>query len=294
MSKKGLIYRGETQFLNNATRSSAPGKFIELPDGYVHYELAGAPSMQTVVLVPGFSVPFAIWNPTFNTLVQAGFQVLRYDLFGRGYSDRLDIPYDEDLFDRQLSNLLDALAISKQIDLVGLSLGGAISVIYANRHPKRIRKLCLIDPAGLPWEQSLPARLGKAPIFGEMIMGLFGNKILVANLADYFFNDAGYADLKEEFLRQMQFVGFKKALLSTLRSGVTTGAEEAYKDLGKQEFPILLIWGREDQVVPFELSAKVIELIPDIEFHPIDNASHIPHYECPDTVNPLLIEFLRR
>jgi len=293
MSIRGLIYRGETQFLNNDTRSSAPGNFIELPDGSVHYELAGSPAAHTVVLVPGFSVPYAIWDPTFNALIEAGFHVLRFDLYGRGYSDRPDIHYNQDLFDRQLINLLDALAISERIDLVGLSLGGAISVIFADRHPERISKLCLIDPAGLPWPQSLPARLGKAPIFGELIMSLLGDKVLISNLADYFFSDEEYAELKEEFLLQMQFIGFKKSLLSTLRSGVTTGAEQAYLSVGKRNLPAMLIWGREDQVVPFELSNKVIELIPKIEFHPIDDAAHIPHYECPETVNPLLIEFLR-
>ncbi len=125
-------------------------------------------------------------------------------------------------------------------------------------------------------------------------MGLLGDRILVKNLADYFFRDEGYVELKKDFLHQMQFIGFKKALLSTLRSGVTSGAEESYMNLGKRNLPMMLIWGREDQVVPFELSRKVIELIPNIEFYPIDDAAHIPHYECPETVNPLLIEFLRR
>lgn len=292
MTARGLIYRGETKSLDAKTRSSAPGKFVELADGIVHYELAGLPTAQTVILVPGFSVPYPIWDPTFQVLVEAGFQVLRYDLYGRGYSDRPDIGYDHDLFDRQLINLLDALGINKPIDLVGLSLGGAISVVFTARHPEFVRKLCLMDPAGLPWQQSLAARLGKAPIFGELIMGLLGNKVLVSNLADYFFSEMGYDALKEELLVQMQFLGFKKALLSTLRNGVTTGAEDAYWEVGKQDHPVMLIWGKEDQVVPFELSEKVMELIPKIDFHAIEGAAHIPHYECPEIVNPMLIEFL--
>ena len=92
----------------------------------------------------------------------------------------------------------------------------------------------------------------------------------------------------------MQYVGFKKALLSTLRSGVTTGAVEAYQKVGKRGYPVMLVWGREDRVVPFELSERVTELIPNVEFHPIDEAAHIPHYECPRVVNPILIEFLAR
>jgi pimeloyl-ACP methyl ester carboxylesterase len=294
MDKRGLVYRGETRILNDDNRASAPGAFVELSDGIVHFELDGSPATQTVVLVPGFSVPYLVWEPTFNALIDAGFQVLRYDLFGRGYSDRPDVRYDYDLFDRQLIELVEALEIDTPIDIVGLSLGGAISVVFASRHQALLGKLCLVDPAGLPWKQSLPARLGQAPIFGELIMGMLGSRVLVSNLADYFYADRGYAELKEEFLHQMQFTGFKKALLSTLRSGATTGAREAYERVGKEDYPVLLIWGKEDQVVPFELSALVMELIPRAEFHPIEQAAHIPHYECPEIVNPILVDFLQR
>ena len=292
MGTQSLIYRGETQVLDAEIRSSAPGQFVELSDGLVHYEIAGSPGAQTVILVPGFSVPYPIWDPTFEVLVEAGLQVLRYDLYGRGYSDRPDTIYNQDLYDRQLWNLLDVLKIKERIDLVGLSLGGAITVVFADRHPESVRKLCLIDPAGIPWKQSLPARLGAAPVLGKLIMGLLGDKVLVSNLSGYFYRDRGYLVLKQEFLNQMQYVGFKNSLLSTLRSGVATGAIEAYERVGKRGNPVMLIWGREDRVVPFELSERVMEIIPNIEFHAIDDAGHIPHFECPEVVNPLLIDFL--
>jgi len=41
-----------------------------------------------VALVHGFSVPYYVWDPTAPELARAGFRVLRYDLYGRGYSDR--------------------------------------------------------------------------------------------------------------------------------------------------------------------------------------------------------------
>ena len=51
----------------------------------------------------------------------------RYDQFGRGYSDRPDVAYTADLYDRQLLQLLDSLAWRDRIDLVGLSMGGPVS-----------------------------------------------------------------------------------------------------------------------------------------------------------------------
>jgi pimeloyl-ACP methyl ester carboxylesterase len=294
MKSKGIVFHGETRALDPEARASAPGRFVELPDGMVHYEIAGSAGAQTVVLIPGFSVPYLVWDPTFEALEQRGFRVLRYDLYGRGYSDRPDTTYDQDLFDRQLLNLLDALEIEEPIDLIGLSMGGAISVVFADRHPDSVRKLCLIGPAGLPWEQSLAAKLAQAPIIGEWIMGLLGDRVLVSNLRDYFHEDEGHAEFVERFRRQMQYIGYKAALLSSLRNGVTTGAGEAYERVGGRETPVMLIWGREDKVVPFELSERVLELMPNAEFHAIRDAAHIPHYERPDAVNPLLVEFLSR
>ncbi len=279
--------------MSKETSSKAPGHFIALPDGKVHYELVGSDQAQTVVLVPGMSVPYLIWTPTFRTLASAGFRVLRYDLFGRGYSDRPDLVYDQDLFDRQLWDLLAALGIKDRIDLVGLSLGGAISVIFTDRHPGSVRKLCLIDPAGLPWEGLFPLKVLEVPVLGEFIMGIIGGRVLLAKLDDYLRGNRGKTALVQGFQEQMRYPGFKRALLSTLRSGMTTAAEKAYRRVGEMDIPILLIWGREDKIVPFGLSERVKELLPPEEFHAIDGAAHIPHFERPEVVNPILIDFLK-
>jgi pimeloyl-ACP methyl ester carboxylesterase len=125
-------------------------------------------------------------------------------------------------------------------------------------------------------------------------MGYMGDKRLFSNLAGYFYGQVEYEDLKRAFLEQMKFVGYKRAILSTLRSGVRTGALEAYRRVGQLEHPVMLIWGREDHVIPFELSRVIRDLIPRAEFHPIDRAAHIPHYQYPEIVNPILLDFLSK
>ena len=102
----------ETKELNENTRKEAAGSFVALSDGVTHYELGGPKDGKPVVLVHGFSVPFFIFDPLFDFLTSAGFRVLRYDLLGRGYSDRPNTQYDANLFVRQLKELLDALEMS--------------------------------------------------------------------------------------------------------------------------------------------------------------------------------------
>ena len=294
MKKKGMIYRGETKVLDETVRTSALGMFADLADGMVHYEIAGPADAQTVVLVHGFSAPAIIWNNNFDVLAAAGFRVLRYDLYGRGYSDRPDVCYDQDLFDQQLVNLLGELKITSPVDLVGLSMGGAISIGFTDRHPKRVRRLCLIDPAGLPLPKlKLAGWLASKTSLGDWLMDLSGKR-LVVSAAARLMRQNRYAGLVDDFLTQTQFIGFKNALLSTVRSGVVNGVEEGYRRVGEQGMPAMLLWGRKDRTIPFKINQRVQELIPGIEFHAIDGAGHTPHYEYPQIVNPLLIEFFAR
>src|SRR3972149_9257308 len=140
------------------------GSFIQLSDGVTHYELGGPQNGQPVVLVHGFSVPYFIFDPTFEALTKAGFRVLRYDLFGRGWSDRPRAKYNISLFVKQLKDLLDALQF-QQVNLIGLSMGGPIAASFTARYPERVDKLALIDPAGArPIDLSVLLKATKLPL----------------------------------------------------------------------------------------------------------------------------------
>ncbi len=288
-----FIYRGETRDLDDAARAQASGSFIQLSDGCTHYQLGGPEKGRPVVLVHGFSVPYIIWDPTFQALVSAGFRVLRYDLFGRGFSDRPRRKYDNSLFVRQLNELLETLQLSR-INLVGLSMGGAIAAAFTVRYPSRIRKLALIDPVGTqPMPLNLLYRAAILPGISELIFGLAGSGRMVRSLASDFFDPAHVAMLQDQYRVQMQFRGFKRAILSTLRSKTLNGFPDVYEQLSKLNTPILLLWGRNDQTLPFAQSRPILELIPRVEFHAIEDCGHIPHYERPAIVNPILIRFLK-
>ena len=140
------IRNPERADLGAAARQGVPGKFITLGDGVTHYDVAGPDTGRTVVLVHGFSVPYYIWDSTSAHLASAGYRVVRYDEYGRGLSDRPDVPYVDDLYDRQLVELLDSLKITDRVDLAGVSMGGAVTSMFAGRHPQRVRSLILVDP----------------------------------------------------------------------------------------------------------------------------------------------------
>jgi pimeloyl-ACP methyl ester carboxylesterase len=292
MQGKAFRFRGEKSIMDHEARASAPGSFVELEDGLTHYELLGSPEGTLVVLIHGFSIPFQIWDPTVAPFLEAGLRVLRYDLYGRGFSDRPLTAYNRDLFDRQLSQLLSALELPTPVSLIGLSMGGSIAVVFCDLHPERVRKLCLIDPAGFPTKILSWSKLIARPFLGEWLMNLFGERFLLSSLSDDLFGLDRYPQYIQIARQQMHYEGFRRALLSTMRNDVLGDLSAAYARVGTQGHPTMLIWGRHDRVIPIEVSARVLQAMPQTEFHAIEEAGHVPHYEQPEIVNPILIQFL--
>jgi pimeloyl-ACP methyl ester carboxylesterase len=290
------LFVGEHLILDARVRESLPGRTAWLSDGVTYYETAGSESAQPVIFIHGFSVPNFIWDRNFTALAESGFRTVRYDLFGRGYSDRPRISFDKALFVRQLADLLDALKIERA-DLISLSMGGPIAAEFAYRFPKRVRKLVFLDPAGFDLELSLAVKLLNVPALGEIILGLLGllgTRTLLETMLNDFYSPT--QDAKDYFIpryqEQMKYYGFKRAILSSLRSGMLDEDLQLFRRVAGMGKPVMLIWGKEDQTVPFKHSAKFMQLVPQAEFHAIDQAKHIPQFERPEIVNPLIINFL--
>jgi pimeloyl-ACP methyl ester carboxylesterase len=286
-------YRDETKELDELARQEASGSFIRLSDGFTHYELSNAEAEHTVVLVHGFSVPYFVYDPTFEFLTRSGFRVVRYDLFGRGFSDRPDMQYDIDLFVRQLGGLLDALRFTRPVSLVGLSTGGPITAAFTARFPERVGKLVLIDPIGakpLPFGPLL--KVAAMPFVGEAFLNLVKSDGIALKIAPIF-NRELVEEFRPRYITQMRYKGFRRAILSTIRSQVLDSSLDVYERIGKMDKPVLLFWGRNDPTVPFKHSDILRRAMPGMEFHVIENCGHAPHHEKPDEVNPILLQFLQ-
>lgn len=287
-------FRSETRELDVEARRLTDGSYITLSDGITHYELGNPNGEPVVLLVHGFSVPYFIFDPTFDFLVRQNFYVLRYDLFGRGFSDRPDAAYNIDLFVHQLNDLLDALNITRPVSLVGLSMGGPITATFTARHPDRVAKLVLIDPAGA--RTLFLSRLLKAvaaPGIGETLLDLAGNGGIIKTVAANIFNRELVEHFMERYMVQVQYKGFRNAILSTVRNRVIDSCIDTYRQVGALNKPVLLIWGRHDTTVPLRHSDDLRKVMPKLEFHIVEDASHIPHYEKSDETNAILLEFLR-
>ncbi len=280
--------------LTDETRENLPGEFVKLTQGTVHYELKGSNVNKFVVLIHGFSSPLMVWDHNFDYLVSKGFKVLRYDLYGRGYSDRPKVRYNFELFVIQLGELLQNLDLDKErFSIVGLSMGGGIAVEFAKQNIEKINKISFVDPIGFPTEKPLFPSILKVPYLNKILVKLMGGHQRIINgQMDDFHNYDHVDEYLEKFKTQLVYKGFLNAILSTISYTPFDTLEQSYRYLEESKIPMQLFWGEEDTVIPFSTSHKARSVIPSAQFHSIPNSGHIPHYTHSEIVNPLLTQFL--
>lgn len=275
----------ETISLNSFARKLAPGSFITLTSGITHYQSSGPDTAQSLILVHGFSVPYYIWDATYDSLVQNGFHVIRYDAFGRGYSDRPDVKYDPALYRTQLYDLITSLKLKTPVHLAGVSFGGLVVTDFAVNYPGLVDKIILVDPV---YSRN---RLEQSEFVANYEMALDHEKQASGQLEDVKYPDKfpGWVD---KYKVQMKYKGFRHALISTRKNYYGDITISNYKRLGGLKKKVLLIWGKEDITVPFHFSDSVRRLV-TVDFFPVEDARHLPHLEKPGLVNQKIISFLK-
>ena len=292
-----VLKNPERERLDDSARKAAPGKFVQLSDGVTHYKLDGPDSGRTVVLVHGFSVPLYIWDSTAIALAAAGYRVLRYDEYGRGWSDRPMVEYTADLYDRQLNELLDSLHVSDRVDIGGVSMGGWVTATFAGRHANRTRSLILVDPVSSSGTRPSPtfsSRLRGLPLIGAYVFQTTDVPKMADGQASDFANPNQFPDWAERYKPQVRYRGFGHALLSTRRAQSRVDLDSVYRSVDRTSIPVLLVWGTEDKTVPFARNTRVRAAISRAEFHQIQGAGHLPILEQAQLTDSLILEFLGR
>lgn len=274
--------------LTDELRSGAPGEFVSLSGGQTHYEVAGPADGEVVVLIHGFSIPAVAWEGTFQELAAQGFRVVRYDLFGRGYSDRPDTAYNSTLFRTQLIELMDYLELREPVHLAGLSMGGAVAMHVAAQIPERIGNVALIAPLHEPLAAPpMPHGIGYYMMSGFYVPGM--RSALEAD----FLGEQQARTMQEAYDQQTRIKGFNRAITNTVYNFTQEQHPDAYRAANMHGVPVLLVWGTDDDVVSFSGHEGVQADANVVQFVSVEGAGHTPHLERPQVVLPALINFYR-
>ena len=264
----------------------------KLPLGETNFELDGPENGPVVVLVHGFAGHMGIWNNNYRALVEAGNRVLRFDLFGRGHSERVKSVHKAELYVNQLAQLLDHLNISKKINLVGLSMGGAISVRFASAFDEKVEKLCLVASYGPVKADDILIRITRPPVIGEALMATLGGPILRRVPARAMHRHSNPKEFNRWFAEPLQQTRSKRSLLSAMRHFLRDDHTPHFDRVNNLAVPKLIVWGQHDRVLPFTYGLKVKALLPSAQWEVFENSGHLPHFEEADRFNLLVQDFI--
>ncbi len=225
------------------------GAVAQLSDGEVRYEIAGPEGGEFVMMVHGLAGHYHIWDKNFGAFVAAGFRVLRMDLYGRGLSKRIQEPHTSDLYVRQLSELLSHLKIEAQINLMGLSMGGAVISHFTKAFPDRVKRMVYVDPYGISTPNDPIALLMRPRVIGEGIIYLFGHQFIRLAAMNGMKERRKARKFSKWFAAPMKVEGSKRALLACLRHFMLEDHASVMKEVEQMNIPKMLVWGRHDRVL---------------------------------------------
>ena len=177
----GVIYwRANRETISAAQfRADSNYQTATLSHGVTAYQAFGPVDGVPVVIVHGGTLGSMAYQGYVPPLVEAGWRVIIYDQYGRGFSDRPKNKLSIDLMRRQLRDLLDDLQIEKA-HLFGVSLGGAIIARFAAEHGDRVRSLAYQVPVIKGVEPTLALRLTRLPVLGTFLARLVGIPAIIA------------------------------------------------------------------------------------------------------------------
>ncbi|MCP2242655.1 alpha/beta fold hydrolase [Lentzea aerocolonigenes] len=285
-----FVASDEDRRLDETTRRTLRGSYVELSDGVTHYELAGPEDGALVVLVGGITIPLFYWDRAVEQLHARGLRTLVCSAYGRGGSDRVRRTYDEALFVRQLAELTAALNLTPPWHVVGTSMGALVAMAYANQYPEALATLTVVGPAGLG-QRPLPQRLLRNDFVSEFVAQRFGRKLLEGHLGHNVRDPALSAELVAMVRDAYRFEGSLYSFFQTLQDFPLYERQELFRATGELGIPALLVWGDDDQVTPITHLGTVTELLRPRQTHVITQCGHMAPFERPQDVGELLASF---
>lgn len=259
-----------------------------------------------LILIHGFGAAIEHWRHNIPVLSYKH-TVYALDLLGFGASRKAPTEYHVDLWVEQVYDFWQTF-VRQPVVLVGNSIGSLVCLAAAAAHPEMVRGIAMLNLPDVSvrqemipqWIQPVVATIEGMVASPPLLKALF--QVLRRPSAIRRWAEVAYVnptaisdELVEILAAPAQDEGAARtfaALCQAVRRPHFAPAAKSILPNLKQ--PILLIWGRQDRMVPPSLAHTLVQLNPEVELVELDRAGHCPHDECPDQLNPILLHWLER
>lgn len=257
---------------------------------HYHEDGEGEPLLLIHGSGPGVSA-WANWRLVFP-LLSKHYHLYAPDVVGFGYTDRpTDIQYSIHAWVDHMIDFIETVIKSK-VSVIGNSFGGAIALHLAKKRPDLVNKLILMGSVGTNHSISdgLNAVWGYTPSMENMknLIKIFGYDQSLAENDDLV--EMRYKSSIQEGFQESFSAMFPEPRQQHVDSMALT--EEQIKEI---DFPVLLVHGREDKVIPIEETSWVLaKTLPNAQLHTFPECGHWVQIEKTKEFAGQVIEFLRQ
>jgi pimeloyl-ACP methyl ester carboxylesterase len=271
-----------------------PPDFLKLP---LHVETHGEEG-PPVVLVHGFGANGFTWNRWLPQLTKTHRAVV-VEMKGAGSSPK---PRGAEYGPHEQALLLHRLILQQdlsEITLVGHSLGGGVALLAALRlldeSPGRLKRMVLIAPAS--YHQPIPYFIGLAarPILGSLMLRFLPKAFLMRQALKMAYHNRSLisASQIQAYAEPVRTPDGQHALSRMAQQIVPGDLDDFVARYPELKVPTLLMWGRQDRIVPLRFGEKLDEDLPHSHLEILEECGHIPHEEKPEESFKIFREFLK-
>lgn len=279
-----------------------PGELVEAGGHRLHIRRTPGPTDETAVFVHGLGGSSLNWTDLACQL-SGHAQGIAVDLPGAGRSEppkgyTFNLTAHADV----VAEFMRGMGLGP-VHLFGNSLGGAVSMLLAARHPDLIRTLTLISPA-VPDLRPYPTRMSD-PRIPFAMMPLIGSRFrrqLAAltpmqraeQLVRLCFADPGMvpphrmAETADEFAARAQISWAASALglmaIGLFRAWLVPPSRSLWRIVPQITAPTLVVWGTEDKLVTVRKAPRTARLLPRGRLLVLPRTGHVAQIERPETV----------
>ena len=250
-----------------------------------------------VLLIHGFGASSYSWRHTIEPLAQK-YRVITIDLKGFGDSPK---PHDDAYSVYEQARLVRNFILEndlKNLHIIGHSYGGGValvtSVYLSASNPGLQKSLILIDSIAYPQELPGFIKILATPVLGSLVTYGLPNTFQVKDLLQkVYFDDALIPqDAIDHYATDLGKPGAKYALLTTARQILPPDLQQLANNYANLTVPALIVWGREDEIVPLAIGKRLHENLPNSELVILNDVGHAVQEEKPSLLLPYLFHFL--
>lgn len=263
------------------------------PERLIHYTdhaPIGA-SNGTAIFIHGSGPGASGWSNfkhNVSAFQEAGYRCMVYDQWGYGKTSKpQDVDHTLDFFVDGLISLMDSADIANAV-LVGNSLGGAVALGLALRHPERVEKLILMAPGGIESREDYFSMPGiQAMVKYPMGSPEFTKEVLAQLLTQLVYDPVNVDD---------ELVDERWATLETQNAHVlaTMQIPDLSDQLASIDINTLVFWGTEDRFCPASGTWKILQMKGNVQAELVNYCGHWVMSEYPELFNERCLLFLSK